>query len=98
MSKKFRRKHLACGCCGIGFYTWPEYVDQDQDLGYGICMECQADAEKRNNELLDESAMLIEEKLNPINKKKFQNMSVEARRWLAWKAHEDGMFTWRIGK
>ena len=95
--KKFRRTHLLCGCCGAGFYTWPEYVDQDQDRGYGICLECQGMAEEHNNRMLDDSAMKIEEALRPANKAKFQAMSVERRRSIAWKAIEDGMLTWKIG-
>ena len=88
---------LRCGCCGCDFHRWPEYVDQDQDRGFGICFECQADAEERNDAWLDESAKLIEENLNPENAAKFRRMSVERRRLFAWKAHEDGMFTWSIG-
>ena len=90
-------KYLRCGSCGCAFRRWPEYVDQDQDRGYGICAECQELAEEHNNRMLDESAMLIEKALKPANAKKFQAMSVERRRMFAWKAHEEGMFTWKIG-
>ncbi len=44
---------LDCGCCGMGFKTWEGYEDQDQDLDYGICFECQGDAEIRNEEEYD---------------------------------------------
>ena len=94
----YPRIMLDCGCCGMGFWTWPEYVDQDQDQDYGICFECQDDAEQRNNEMLDDSAMQIEQSLNPKNRKKFQAMNIEARRRFASKAHEEGMFTWHIGR
>lgn len=89
--------NLTCGCCGMGFDTWSEYVDQGQDQDYGICRECQGLAEEHNNTLLDDSAALIEAQLNPKNRERFKAMSAEARRAIAGKAHEDGMFTWRIG-
>lgn len=47
MTTKVRKKQLICGCCGDYFRTWDGYVDQDQDYGYGICAECQKDAEER---------------------------------------------------
>jgi hypothetical protein len=34
---------ITCGCCGLDFYTWHGYEDQDQDSGYGICSACQTD-------------------------------------------------------
>ena len=88
--------NLTCGCCGMGFDTWPEYVDQGQDLDFGICHGCQNFAEEQTNKMLDDSAMQIEAVLNPANKKKFQNMSLESRRHIAQKAHDNGRFTWHI--
>ena len=41
-------KSLDCGCCGDYFRTWEGYKDQDQDIGYGICNDCQGDAEQDN--------------------------------------------------
>jgi len=95
--EKFRRKNLNCGCCGCDFYTWEEYIDQDQDKGFGICHECQEDAEERNNEILDKSVKLIIGALNSVNSEKLKAMPLEKQRYVAAKAHEKGMFTWEIG-
>ena len=43
-------KGLQCGCCGDSFRVWEGYEDQDQDRGYGICMDCQGDSDLDNIE------------------------------------------------
>jgi hypothetical protein len=93
---KFRRKYLSCGCCGAGFYTWPEYVDQDQDAGYGICQPCQEMAEEKNNEMLDHLGDRIRDALRPENQAKWDRMDQETRRLFAMKAIDDGMVVWTI--
>lgn len=55
MTTAVRKKQLICGCCGIYFRTWDGYVDQDQDHGYGICVECQEDAEERLTKHYDDT-------------------------------------------
>lgn len=50
--KKHYSKLLTCGCCGLLFKTWDGYEDQDQDVGFGICKECQDIAEKREEEMV----------------------------------------------
>ena len=95
--KKFRAKSLECGCCGSYFHTWPEYVDQDQDAGYGICYECQEWQQSIANKQLDDLAMQIENALSPERAEKFRGFEPEKRRWFAMKAIEDGMVTYSIG-
>ncbi len=94
----FRRKNLTCGCCGAGFYTWPDYIDQDQDTGFGICADCQDWITDRNNTQLDELADKIEATLKPANAAKFKAMDTDKRRMFAWKAIDDGLVTWSIGR
>lgn len=97
VTNKFRSKNLDCGCCGAWFATWEGYIDQDQDKGFGICKSCQDDAEERNNEMLDESVQLMIDSLKPANAEKLKAMPLEEQRYIAAKAHEDGLFTWKIG-
>lgn len=94
---KFRSKSLDCGCCGSGFSTWEGYEDQDQDKGYGICKECQDDAEEQNNKLLDESVKLMIAGMKPDNAEKLKAMPLEEQRLVASAAHRNGLFTWTIG-
>lgn len=95
--KKFRRKNLHCGCCGSGFYTWPEYVDQDQDAGYGICSSCQDWIGEKNDRELDDLGVKIRDALNDKNKAKWDGYSIEVQRHLAMKCIEDGLVTYTIG-
>ena len=71
---KFVSKYLSCGCCGLGFRTWKEYEDQDQDKGYGICRECQGIAEKRETAEMDRAISLVSNGLKiKKNKDNFDN-------------------------
>ena len=56
---------LTCGCCGDAFHTWPGYVDQDQDAGYGICAECQHLAGERADAEMEAAFCLIRDGLRP---------------------------------
>ena len=94
--KTKRARRLRCGCCGYDFRTWPAYVDQDQDKGYGICRQCQAEAEQTNAAMLDRVAEQIDENLSPENAARFAAMTPDARRGLAWQMIESGHVTWRI--
>jgi len=58
---------LTCGCCGEYFYPWPEYVDQDQDAGFGICQGCQDDAGERVIDTESEAIALVAAALNKEN-------------------------------
>ena len=91
-----RRSQLVCGSCGDVFQTWDTYIDQDQDRGYGICHECQADAETRANQILDDAARLIEENLSPHNVATFNAMDTEKRRAFTMRAIDRGLLHWRI--
>jgi hypothetical protein len=97
MAKKFRRKQLICGCCGAYFHTWKEYVDQDQDKGFGICLECQNLEVERNNKQLDEVGATMREALNEKNRAKWDGYDLETQRLLAMKAVEDGMVKFTYG-
>lgn len=95
---RFRAKSLDCGCCGAYFRTWPEYVDQDQDAGYGICQPCQEWIEGRNLKIIDDARAKLRAALNDKNQAKFDAMSADAQRGLTMKAFEDGMFKWTIDR
>lgn len=41
---------LDCGCCGTVFATWKGYKHQDQDEGFGICLDCQEWGKKKDLE------------------------------------------------
>ncbi len=90
MAKKFRRKTLQCGCCGSGFQTWEAYVDQDQDKGFGICLDCQNLEMEKNNKHLDTIGAALREALNEKNQAKWDGYDLETQRLLAMKAVEDG--------
>ena len=74
----FRSKLLDCGCCGRYFRTWPEYVDQDQDKGFGICADCQGSIQADNDRQLDDLAGKIRSALGDENKAVFDEFTVEA--------------------
>jgi len=97
MAKKFRRKSLLCGCCGARFHTWKEYVDQDQDKGFGICHPCQDLEVERNNKQLDQIGATMREALNEKNRAKWDGYDLETQRLLAMKAVEDGIVVFSFG-
>lgn len=91
-----RRKTLTCGCCGDYFQTWPEYVDQGNDKGFGTCADCQAWQQEITNRELDQLALKIERALNAENAVKFQAMDADTRRQFAAKAIADGLVEFTI--
>ena len=93
MAKKFRRKQLTCGCCGAYFHTWPEYIDQDQDKGYGTCRKCQEMIMAKNNAQLDDLRVKIRDCLSEKNRTKWDGYDLETQRLLAMKCIDDGMVT-----
>jgi len=95
--KSFRSATLTCGCCGEYFHTWPDYIDQDQDKGYGICAECQDMAETMNNDQLDKIAGKIREALNETNTAKFDTFDIEKKRRVAMWAVDEGIVTFGFG-
>ena len=97
MTKEFRTKYLTCGCCGLDFNTWPEYQDQDQDKGFGICEECQNRAEVRENDFINDTVKKILPSLKPENQKKLKEMSIEQKRYVIDKLMEKGSLQWKIG-
>lgn len=94
--KPFKPLWLDCGCCGRSFQTWPEYQDQDQDAGYGICRPCQEDIGLSNHFELLEAFKLIEDNLDPIKRMVFKGFPLERKTYIVHRAIEDGIITWQI--
>ena len=88
---------LECGCCGDYFETWKDYIDQDQDTGFGICFECQEDASVRNEEEWQKQEKVVAGALSEPKSKKFMAMDEGVRRGLILKMIEDGVLKWTIG-
>ena len=91
--KDQRSKTLQCGCCGTGFSTWPEYTDQGQDKGYGICRSCQDDYEKKNQEELDKLIKAIRESLGGSNLTEFNEFNRSNQEAFAMKCLDQGIIT-----
>jgi hypothetical protein len=89
-------KWLTCGCCGMDFKVWPEYADQDQDAGYGICMSCQGFAEEKEKEEMDKAIDLLLGALNEENSAKFAAMDRGLQEALVFKAIDDGVIGFSI--
>lgn len=87
-------KQLTCGCCGRWFKVWPEYRDQDQDLGFGICIECQELINDKNIAEIDRIVSVLEDGLNPANRARYRAMDQDLRRAFALKALEEGVITY----
>ena len=87
---------LTCGCCGAYFKTWPEYTDQDQDRGFGICAPCQGINELRNVEETTKSINLLAERLNEPNRTKFLAYARHIQEYLVECAFRDGILKWTI--
>jgi len=89
-------KSLNCGCCGVWFKTWPKYVDQDQDQGYGICKSCQDWIGEREKAEITVGINLIANALKEDKKKKFLKMPFGKQRSIFFKAIDNGVLTWSI--
>jgi len=63
---------LDCGCCGLGFFTWEGYEDQDQDEGYGICRSCQGHIEEKNMAQYEDMYRQILEAVAPETRAKME--------------------------
>ena len=88
---------LSCGCCGTWFKTWPEYIDQDQDLGYGICKRCQGSIEQSNVKAMDKAIATLAAGLSPTNRAKLKASSRMKQELLVHMALDEGVMTWEIG-
>jgi hypothetical protein len=94
---KFRKRQLICGCCGQYFSTWKEYVDQDQDKGYGICSSCQIEIKQKEEEEFNKMIDAISGAFkDPANLKKFQEMDRDLQKAYCLQAIEDGIITFEI--
>lgn len=91
-------KHLRCGCCGGGFQVWEGYIDQDQDNGFGICMECQGWIGEKNEDEWDKAIKVLNDGLNEKNRAKFEGYDREMQKAIVGKALEDGALKWVIGR
>lgn len=89
--------YLECGCCGMGFQTWAGYVDQDQDLDYGICASCQSDAAARESAIMDDCIKLVTDSLAPANRAKYAQADREQQEAFVHRAMDAGIITWQIG-
>ena len=90
-------KWLDCGCCGAAFQVWDGYEDQDQDLGYGICFECQGLADEKLSAMYDDMIKQISDALAPERKAKFDGFDRDLQIAFVNKALDDGLFKWSIG-
>ena len=96
--QKHYSKLLTCGCCGILFKTWDGYEDQDQDVGFGICKECQDIAEKREEEMVEDAINEVMPHLKPENQEKIKKMSKEQKRYIVDGLIDKGALKWQVGK
>ena len=96
MEKKFRRKWLTCSCCGHGFYTWPGYKDQDQDIGFGYCQRCQDEMWERNERDWQDLEKRVRENLSEKNRAVMDKLEKEIRRGVILTLMEKGAVTWKI--
>lgn len=96
---QFKRKMLSCGCCGLCFWTWENYQDQDQDAGYGICKECQGIAEKKGKEEMDEIISTVTNGFQKEeNRKKFSSYTREMQEAIVFQMIEKKELVYSIGK
>ena len=91
-----KTKHLTCGCCGIWFKTWPEYIDQDQDKGYGICKSCQGWIEEKEEKEFIKARGLLAGALNEENRERFLSSSISIQKHIILRAIEDKILVYRI--
>jgi len=93
-----RSKHLDCGCCGTYFKTWPNYKDQDQDQGYGICCDCQVDAAWKEHEMLTDIIATLASGLNEKNRAKYLAFDRPRQEMIVYDALDKGILKWTIGR
>jgi len=91
-----RSKWLECGCCGTGFETWPEYEDQDQDDGYGICARCQDYIEETNTQAMTSIIRKVRNTLQHDKLAKFDAMSRATQEQFIFKLMDRGAISWQI--
>lgn len=96
--KQHRKKYLVCGCCGLGFYTWEGYQDQDQDAGYGICQDCQNWKQKKEEAFVEEAIANVLPDLKPENQKKLRKMTKAQKRYVVSGLIESGALQFKIKK
>lgn len=87
---------LTCGCCGEYFHPWPEYVDQDQDAGFGICQGCQDDAVVRVTAIEDEAIAWVLAALSEEGAAKFNACSREKKVGFCHHLLDLGILEWHI--
>ena len=101
-TKRFVKKLLICGCCGEYFNTWPAYVDQDQDEGYGICKGCQGLYEDHDRKQVEAAFKQIEQGVKPETLKKirdkFKTDAYEGRKLFVHFALDKGWLKFEIGR
>lgn len=99
-TKRFQKKLLICGCCGEYFNTWPAYVDQDQDKGYGICRSCQGMIEDREKEQIEDAFTEVVDNVKPETREKILAKfggSYDDRRVFVFMAIDKGWLKFQIG-
>lgn len=99
--KRFRTQLLLCGCCGVYFNTWPEYEDQDQDQGYGICNSCQDWQQEKHQAMIERAYKTIIDGVKPETRAKIEakhGATYEDRAILVGLAIGRGWLKWGINK
>ena len=96
--KNFKKEILNCGCCGTYFETWPEYEDQDQDAGFGICKKCQDWSEKKIDETFEDAKEMIYKNLTPERQEQFNKLDKEKQNWFISELINKGILKWEIKK
>lgn len=88
---------LRCGCCGDDFQTWTGYVDQDQDLEYGICRMCQVGIGEHEEAEYDKLIACVRSGLKPAQLAKFDSKPREVQKYVSHKLLSDGAITITFG-
>ena len=88
---------LSCGCCGEFFYTWDGYVDQDQDLDYGICASCQESNEEHAEAEYDKLIDCIKTGLRPASLCQFEKKTRNEQKAFALHCLNKGIITLSFG-
>lgn len=91
--ENFRSQTLTCWCCWERFKTRAEYVDQDQDNGFGICKSCQEAENQRNDREYQKIFDLVYNGMKPENRAK-----VDADIKKHWPERRNVIVNWALDK
>jgi len=93
---KRKKQHLTCGCCGTYFKVWSDYIDQDQDDGFGICYSCQGLIAAKDVAEMDKAIAVFAGSLNQKNTIMWLKLPRDKQERVIHRAFEDGIMTHKI--